>query len=410
MSRIALSILCLAVASCGGHKRQVLTGPSDPIAEPGSGPGATDETAADSGADLVAVEPDTLPAGDTDDQPLSDGETDAELDPEPIAPQQATALPPHPLTGIDDAELESRLISDPVSLGPMSLGRPSSGALFNGRQMPPGPQWQLVSPRESWGTDETIDALVRCIGVVNQQFANTPRIHIGDISTRNGGYHAPHTSHQSGRDVDIGYYYTTARAWYTKATAKNLDLARTWTFVRALITEADVQAIFMDRSVQKLLRTHAESIGEDRSWLDDIFGGPTARRRPLITHEPGHKTHLHVRFYNPVAQETGRRMYPLLIKHKKISPPTYYVKYKVKRGDTLGRIARRFKTTVKALKKINRLRSSRIYRGRTYKIPRRGGVSITTTPLAIPARRLPPAKVAPDLPKPGDETPAQSAQ
>ncbi len=75
----------------------------------------------------------------------------------------------------------------------------------------------------------------------------------------------------------------------------------------------------------------------------------------------------------------------------KISPPTRYLRYKVRNGDTLGRLARKFKTSVKAIKRANRLRSSRIYARRTYKIPQRGGVgSPSKRALVIPARRLPP--------------------
>jgi len=45
------------------------------------------------------------------------------------------------------------------------------------------------------------------------------------------------------------------------------------------------------------------------------------------------------------------------------------VSYKVKRGDTLAKIAAKFGTTVSELKRINRLRSSRIYVGQRLKVP-----------------------------------------
>ena len=403
--RIVPLVVFLSVASCGGYRRQVLSQPDDPAGLPsaprpaGTAPPLAQRPAASS-----------FPAQGSSARPISDGGTDAGMSRRPILPRQAAVFPPHPLAGVSDAELEARLLEDPASLGPLSLGRASSGALFNGKQMPTGRQWRVVSPPETWGTDETIDALIHCIARVNEQFPDTPPIHIGDISRKNGGHHAPHTSHQSGRDVDLGYYYNTTKAWYTRATEGNLDLPRTWALVRALITETDVQAIFMDHAVQKLLRAHAEGIGEDPVWLDDIFGGPASARRPLITHEPGHRTHLHVRFYNPVAQETGRRVYPLLIKHSLVSPPTYYVKHKARSGDTLGRIARQYGTSVTALKKANQLRSSRIYRGRTYKIPRRGGVSSVTEKLVIPARRLPPLTTAPSAAQATQATPATPEQ
>jgi penicillin-insensitive murein endopeptidase len=200
-------------------------------------------------------------------------------------------------------------------------------------------------------------------------------------------------SHQSGRDVDAGYYYTDASKWYSRAHKKNLDCARTWTFIRALITKTDVQAIFMDRSIQHLLKQYALSIGENPAWLDSLFGGPLSSDRAIIRHISGHKTHVHIRFYNPIAQRTGLRVYKMLLAHHKIEPPTYYIKVKVRRGWTLSKLARRYKTTVRALKRANRLRSTRIYAGRRYKVPRKGGVA-SVGELVIPPRRLPPTKSA----------------
>ncbi len=328
----------------------------------------------------------------TEDLRIAPADTESDIAPEP-APEQlppAAEQPPHPFAELSDEQLEEILLADPDSLGPISVGRPNAGALVGGKVMPDGEQWEVVKPRETWGTHETIEYLKRCIGSVNEQFPDTPPIPIGDISDSDGGHLAPHLSHQSGRDVDIGYYYTTDDKWYTKVNANNLDFPRSWAFVKAMITETDVEVIFIDRSVQKLLREYAVSIGEDEGWLDEIFGGPSTTLRALIRHEKGHRSHIHVRFYNPTAQESGRRVYRMLLKHKLIKPPTYYVKYRVRRGDTLMRIARRYKTTVKAIKKANRLRSSRIYAGRTYRIPRRGGVRPLAGPLVLPERRLPP--------------------
>jgi penicillin-insensitive murein endopeptidase len=381
--RRVLPVLLIGLVACATPRA---TGPATAPEQP-----ATAEVAAPDSPDPADL--DELvqgPAGDD----LDDG----------VGPDEAgppVERPPHPLVDLSDEELEAKLLEDPESLGPISLGRTSSGALFNGVQMPEGDQWNVVNPRETWGTQETVDALIRCIKAVNDQFPNTPPVNVGDISDKNGGHLRPHISHQSGRDVDVGFYYKDSTKWYVTADGSNLDLPRTWAFVRAMITETDVQWIFIDRKIQKLLRDYAESIGEDVAWLDLIFGGETSNVRPLIMHEPGHDTHIHVRFYNPIAQESGRRLYPLLVKHKKISPPTYYVRYKVKRGDTLSRIAKRYRTSIKALKRANGLRSTRIYANRTYKIPRKGGVRQATKPIVIPARRLPPPrKVA----KPADPT------
>ena len=344
---------------------------------------------------LAPARPTTKATGPGEDNrivtPIQDG-----IDPDPGAgaplgePPPATVQAPHPFDDLTDDQLEDMLVSDPDSLGALSVGRTNAGALIGGVQMPGGEQWAIVNTRETWGTPETIEVLAHCINRVSEQFPDTPAIPIGDISTKDGGHLAPHLSHQSGRDVDLGYYYTTSDAWYARATGDNLDLPRTWAFVKAVVTETDVELIFIDRSVQKLLRDYAVNKGEDGVWLDDVFGGPSASYRPIIRHEPGHDTHVHVRFYNPIAQESGRRMHRLLVAHKKVKPPTYHVNHKVGRGDTLIRIARKYKTTVKAIMKANRLRSNRIYAGKVYKIPRRGGVPPPASAIVIPARRLPP--------------------
>ena len=321
-----------------------------------------------------------------------DGDDDDCAEPEAGAtPPPVVARPRHPFADATDAELEALLLADPDQLGSMSLGRTNAGALFGGVPMPASERWLIVNVRETWGTRETVDFIARAIDAVNEQFPATGKLHIGDISRATGGHLVPHLSHQSGRDVDLGFYFTTPERWYTSAGAKNLDLPRTWALIRAFVTETDVELILVDRSIQKLLRSHAEAIGEDGAWLDQLFGGPSTTLRPLIRHAKGHKTHLHVRFYNPIAQESGRRMYRALIAHKKISPPTHYLNYRVKQGDTLGRLARKFKTSVKEIKRANRLRSSRIYAKRSYRIPQRGGVGPPSKrALVIPARRLPP--------------------
>lgn len=219
-----------------------------------------------------------------------------------VEPPRVRSLSP----SITTAELSSKLKSEPESLASMSIGRPNHGALFNAIQMPESPHWRVVDPKNGWGTDESIASIVRAVSTVNEQFVNTPSIYIGHLSSRRGGYLRPHRSHQSGRDADIGFYYTTGPSWYAKGTAKNLDLARTWALVKAFAMDANVENIFVDRSVQKLLRDHALAVGESAEFLDALFESSTHRDR-LIRHEWGHLTHLHVRFRCPIAEDAGAR-------------------------------------------------------------------------------------------------------
>jgi LysM repeat protein len=111
----------------------------------------------------------------------------------------------------------------------------------------------------------------------------------------------------------------------------------------------------------------------------------------LIRHAPGHATHLHVRFYSPRAQESGRRLYSSLARKGLLRPAVSFVRHRVRRGQTLIRLARRYRTTPKAIRRANGLRSNLIRVGRVYKIPRRGGVPRPPAgPIVVPPRRLPP--------------------
>jgi murein endopeptidase len=209
---------------------------------------------------------------------------------------------------------------DLASLGSMTFGGGARGGLLNAVRLPEDDRWKAVDPAHVWGTAETIDYLVAAIDAVNDQFPGSAPLLIGDLSGPRGGYNRPHISHQSGRDVDVSYFYSSRPNWYERATRTNLDRPRTWALVRALIERTDVQYIFIDRRVQAWLRQYAESIGEDHDWLDSVFHGGN-QQPPIILHWPGHATHLHVRFYNPIAEDTARRCYAALRAQRKYRGP-----------------------------------------------------------------------------------------
>ena len=162
--------------------------------------------------------------------------------------------------------------------------------------------------------------------------------------------------------------------------------------MKALVTDTDVQLILMDRSVQRLVRDYAVSHGEDRAWVDQLFDGGGSLP-PLIRHAKGHATHIHVRFYNPLAQETGRRAYELLLKRRIIQPPSVYVHHKVKEGETLGALAKKYGVTSKAIQAANGMKSTLIRASSDCKIPQKGGVKACPK-VVIPLRRTPPEKTA----------------
>ena len=239
----------------------------------------------------------------------------------PATALASLALPVPAIRGIPTelgrSAIRRRLAEDPAVFGALSVGRPNRGALVAGLRMPDGPLWDVVDPKRAYGTEETVASLVKAIAHVNEEWPGTPKLYVGQISAERGGYLRPHRSHQSGRDVDLGYYYSSGPAWYVRATRDNLDLQRTWSLVKALSEDANVEAIFMDRSVQQILKEYAAKTGEDAATLAKVFGGLHAEE-PLLHHEWGHLTHMHVRLSCPVARDAALRAYGTIAEARQV--------------------------------------------------------------------------------------------
>jgi murein endopeptidase len=228
----------------------------------------------------------------------------------------------HPLAALDDEEVEELAFHDPQALGSMSVGQPNHGMLVNAVQLPDSSFWRKVDPKHAWGTRESIEFVEHAITRVNEEFPDSQPLYVGDFSAEGGGRLRPHKSHQSGRDVDMGYYYLNDAVWYRRATAANLDRARTWALLSTLLTETRVEYVFMDRSIQPLLREYALAAGEDPEWLSRVFEGSPGKNDSIVRHRWGHATHFHVRFENPTAELTARRSYQWLAKARQAARKT----------------------------------------------------------------------------------------
>src|SRR5690606_14964892 len=81
------------------------------------------------------------------------------------------------------------------------------------------------------------------------------------LSARNGGKLQPHQTHQSGRDVDVSYlskWDGKSRVTWQHMNKRNFDAAENWRFLELLVKESQVEVIFMDRSLQRLLLDYAK--------------------------------------------------------------------------------------------------------------------------------------------------------
>jgi len=293
------------------------------------------------------------------------------------------------LLELKDEELMRRVASDPSSLGSLSVGPPGSSLLYNAVELHESPRWSRSPNADWWATTETIDAIETTIGTVHELFPDTQPLVIGDISDREGGRLQRHESHQGGRDVDLGFYYKNGSVnWWVPASTANMDLPRNWALVRALVTRTDVEVIFLDTRVQRVLHAYAKSIGEDTEWLDRVFQFTRGYRDAVIQHVPRHRTHYHVRLYSPIAQEMARRAHPMLVQLEIMKPPVYTVKAVARPGQTLGHMASRYGTSVKAIMQANGLKSTQIRAGRAYRIPVRAAAP-PMEPLVMRQRVLP---------------------
>jgi len=348
---------------------------------------------ANAGEDLPAVSA-AVPE-DVEEAEHADAETADDADEPDDGSDEADNEPitgvarPHPLDGVSDQELSAAVAQRLGSLGSMSVGTPSAGMLVNGKNAQKSELYAPVAGGTAWGTEETLGYLDAALTKVHRAIPETPPLPLGDISAERGGPISPHLSHQSGRDLDIGYFYRGEQRWYRRGNAQNLDLPRNWAFVRALVTETDVDLIFIDRSIQLLLKEYALSTGEDRTWVESLFGG--AGQRAIIRHARGHATHIHVRFFNPVAQETARRSYSALVARGIVPPVQSYLSHRVKKNETLGKISKKYGVSVEAIKRANRLKKSLIREGHAILIPiAHPRPAPPTAQLAFPSRRLPP--------------------
>ncbi len=139
-----------------------------------------------------------------------------------------------------------------------------------------------------------------------------PRLMVGDLSRQRGGRLAPHSSHQNGRDVDLGFFVTDddnapvepprfleldhAACATERGTAYCFDPARTFQFFAALLSDPEARVQFI--LIAADLRQRLLAAGR-RMEIDDAL-----RERVSVATEPrdgseSHRSHFHVRIYCP---------------------------------------------------------------------------------------------------------------
>ncbi len=168
-----------------------------------------------------------------------------------------------------------------------------------------GPGYKVRNPKRAWGTFLTINRMIDVLSAHHKAYPNGHPIRVDDLSRKGGGYLKPHKSHRSGRDIDIRYPLKEATDKYVKARASNLDLPRAWNLLHGFLKTGDMVYLFVDYKLQKILYDHALKQKIPVSTLKDWFQYPRSKKtlKGIIRHEPGHATHVHVRFRRMAKEE-----------------------------------------------------------------------------------------------------------
>ncbi len=197
----------------------------------------------------------------------------------------------------------------------------SVGACWQGRLREPthldeNDGWFIRRPYRAYGTSTTVAFVERVLADIVDRFPDIHPIAIGDISAETGGRISEHSSHQSGRDIDIGLIFLEKPDAYPHSfvvgNADNLDLEATFVMVEEFAKTAQetggVQMIFLDFDVQGLLYTWALENGESEEYLARLLQFPHGRGSSdgIVRHEPNHADHVHVRFRCPTGDSACR--------------------------------------------------------------------------------------------------------
>ena len=149
-----------------------------------------------------------------------------------------------------------------------------------------------------YGTPQTVSTISACMRAYRHAYPRGAPFNIGDISARTGGSAPPHVSHQSGRDVDIGFMLKPPQspgAFDREATPANLDVEKQWFLVKCFLDARATEGIFMEWPVVKTLKAYVDKRPKLRHYAR-FFPASTPN---VIKADSDHRTHMHVRFHCP---------------------------------------------------------------------------------------------------------------
>jgi murein endopeptidase len=184
-----------------------------------------------------------------------------------------------------------------IKAGSVSVGTPNRGKLVNSIALPENTKLYTVrKPEESFGSSHTLHNLQLAIANFRQATGYSGEVVIGAISKQGGGRLRPHSSHQSGRDVDIRLPLSNPNG--SADNVDDVDWDATWALLQAIVATGEVQYIFLSTSRQKHLYKAAKRAGASKDMLERMIQYPrkSGSNDGIVRDESGHTAHFHVRF------------------------------------------------------------------------------------------------------------------
>ena len=181
-----------------------------------------------------------------------------------------------------------------------SHGSANRGQLHNGVALESTTGLHVRTVANSYGTERVVRLLKGVAYDVKARWPNAPDMIVGDISYRHGGKIKRHSSHQSGRDADISFFHraNVELPDFRDMNEENFDAARNWHVFKTLIDLGEVEYIFIDYPLQRILHEYALSIGYTEEELAPLiqYPEPSSSNAGIIRHVRGHDDHWHIRF------------------------------------------------------------------------------------------------------------------
>lgn len=186
------------------------------------------------------------------------------------------------------------------SLASESIGYYSNGSVLNSVSIDQysGHFEKLFRGRKRlYATDHLLSFISEYVEQYIDQYPNTEKFQIGDISAVNGGQISRHASHQNGLDADLVYLRVNKAGqdinnpewgeYFVKNSklTKNFDIGKNWSLFKMIVSKGGVGRIFVDTAVKKKL---CELYG---STMDSLEKETLRRLRPAKYH----LTHYHLR-------------------------------------------------------------------------------------------------------------------